>query len=287
MLNENDCRRDNNNINNTNNMNNTTANKNNNSNAEQWQPWPPTALSMAHTALTLTSQEWSLTGHGSHHPSVSTNNYNSSNITNAASLTIVDEVTERMVSLLLVRVVALVSCRLGNTAVQHSIDNNTTNNNNNNNNEGERSTSNVTVTGRRASHESSTSSKTGTSQTTTTTNNSGTNNSTVGVGGYYRRMKDKMYADFSTSTICRSALKTALRERERMREMRMLELEEHHYHPSSNLTSIDSRLRAANHSDLEGAHLHSTSIMFCHKDSRLCLHDCKAYDIHCAYLPAA
>eukprot|EP00984_Skeletonema_dohrnii_P030775 scaffold22529_cov71-Skeletonema_dohrnii-CCMP3373.AAC.1 len=160
---------------------------------EHWQPWPTTALSMARTALSLTTQPWAQTGRGpvSGHPSILSP---PSFISNAASATannsnsIVDEITERMVSLLLIRIVALVTCRLGNMAVQQTNNNNGGDNNNNKDNNGGGNH-------RRASNESSTSSKT----------------------GGYRGMKDKMYVDYSTSTICRSALKTAKEEGKRIR----------------------------------------------------------------------
>eukprot|EP00985_Skeletonema_marinoi_P016180 scaffold8637_cov130-Skeletonema_marinoi.AAC.1 len=177
------------------------SNNNNNNNSpppttphqhDHWQPWPPSALSMARTALSLTTQPWAQTGRGpvSGHPSIgSPPSFISSGSTAANNNnSIVDEITERMVSLLLIRIVALVTCRLGNMAVQQ------TNNNNNGddtNNTGHRNH-------RRASNESTTSSK---------------NDS----GGGYRRMKDKMYVDYSTSTICRSALKTAKGEGKRIR----------------------------------------------------------------------
>eukprot|EP00984_Skeletonema_dohrnii_P037303 scaffold39242_cov144-Skeletonema_dohrnii-CCMP3373.AAC.1 len=163
--------------------------------SEHWQPWPTTALSMARTALSLTTQPWAQTGRGpvSGHPSI----LSPPSFINAASAStaannnnsIVDEITERMVSLLLIRIVALVTCRLGNMAVQQTNNNNGGDNNNNKDNgHGNH---------RRASNESSTSSKTGS-------------------GGGYRRMKDKMYVDYSTSTICRSALKTAKEEGKRI-----------------------------------------------------------------------
>ena len=144
---------------------------------------------MARTALSLTSQDWSLTGRGPGHPSIlappSFGGNNSSATSTTNNNSIVDEVTERMVSLLLIRIVALVTCRLGNLAVQ-SLD--TTNNTKDNGQQPPQPRSY-----RRASIESSNSSKTGSS----------------GAGGGYRRLKDKMYMDYSTSTICRSALKTA------------------------------------------------------------------------------
>src|SRR6056300_2050418 len=84
-----------------------------NSSGDLWQPWPESALTMARTALSITSQDWSLTGgslsgSSGHHPTILDNN------------NIVEEVTERMVSLLLIRIVALVTCRLGNLAVMTS-----------------------------------------------------------------------------------------------------------------------------------------------------------------------
>src|SRR6056300_1817704 len=99
-----------------------------NSSSDLWEPWPESALTMARTALSITSQDWSLTGSSlsgssGHHPTILDNS------------NIVEEVTERMVSLLLIRIVALVTCRLGNLAVMtatttHAED---TDNNNNNN----------------------------------------------------------------------------------------------------------------------------------------------------------
>ncbi len=114
---------------------------------------------------------------------------------------IVDEVTERMVSLLLIRIVALVTCRLGNLAVQSSTkdgDKTKGEGGGNHNNNGHRNH-------RRASNDSS---KTGSSS-----GGGGT-----GERGYYRRLKDKMYMDYSTSTICRSALKTAREEGKQKRK---------------------------------------------------------------------
>eukprot|EP00577_Skeletonema_sp_RCC1716_P014005 CAMPEP_0113420604 /NCGR_PEP_ID=MMETSP0013_2-20120614/27418_1 /TAXON_ID=2843 ORGANISM="Skeletonema costatum, Strain 1716" /NCGR_SAMPLE_ID=MMETSP0013_2 /ASSEMBLY_ACC=CAM_ASM_000158 /LENGTH=493 /DNA_ID=CAMNT_0000308097 /DNA_START=185 /DNA_END=1662 /DNA_ORIENTATION=+ /assembly_acc=CAM_ASM_000158 len=179
------------------------SNNNNNNNSpssttphqhDHWQPWPPSALSMARTALSLTTQPWAQTGRGpvSGHPSIlSPPSFISSGSTTANNNnSIVDEITERMVSLLLIRIVALVTCRLGNMAVQQT--------NNNNNSGGDNNKDNGHHNHRRASNESATSSK---------------NDS----GGGYRRMKDKMYVDYSTSTICRSALKTAKGEGKRIR----------------------------------------------------------------------
>ncbi len=171
-----------------------------------WQPWPDSALSMARTALSLTSQDWSLTGRGPGHPSIppflaAAAATTPSKMT-ATTNSIVDEVTERMVSLLLIRIVALVTCRLGNLAVQTSTTKSDgTNNDTTNKGGGDGSSiNNGHRNHRRASNDSS---KTGSSS---------------GGGGYHRRLKDKMYMDYSTSTICRSALKTAREEGERMRK---------------------------------------------------------------------
>ncbi|KAK1738499.1 3',5'-cyclic nucleotide phosphodiesterase [Skeletonema marinoi] len=180
------------------------SNNNNNNNSpppttphqhDHWQPWPPSALSMARTALSLTTQPWAQTGRGpvSGHPSILSPPSFISNAASASSTannnnSIVDEITERMVSLLLIRIVALVTCRLGNMAVQQT----------NNNSGDDDNKDNGHRNHRRASNESTTSSK---------------NDS----GGGYRRMKDKMYVDYSTSTICRSALKTAKEEGKRIR----------------------------------------------------------------------
>eukprot|EP00574_Skeletonema_japonicum_P005185 CAMPEP_0201717852 /NCGR_PEP_ID=MMETSP0593-20130828/3532_1 /ASSEMBLY_ACC=CAM_ASM_000672 /TAXON_ID=267983 /ORGANISM="Skeletonema japonicum, Strain CCMP2506" /LENGTH=499 /DNA_ID=CAMNT_0048208027 /DNA_START=168 /DNA_END=1663 /DNA_ORIENTATION=- len=176
-----------------------------------WQPWPDSALSMARTALSLTSQDWSLTGRGPGHPSIPPFLAAAAAATTPSKMTattnsIVDEVTERMVSLLLIRIVALVTCRLGNLAVQTS----TTKSDGTNNNDttkGGVDGSNINNGHRNHRRASNDSSKTGSSS---------------GGGGYHRRLKDKMYMDYSTSTICRSALKTAREEGERKRKQQQI-----------------------------------------------------------------
>jgi hypothetical protein len=88
----------------------TAISGNNNANEIEWQSsWPPHAVEMARLALQLASQEWSLTGADSDccettATSTSTTDYDGKD----------EEITKRMVALLFIRMVALVTCNLGN-----------------------------------------------------------------------------------------------------------------------------------------------------------------------------
>eukprot|EP01082_Thalassiosira_pseudonana_P010147 g9074.t1 g9074 contig34:785508-786745(+) len=88
----------------------TAISGNSNTNESEWQSsWPPHAVEMARLALQLTSQEWSLTGADSDccettATSTSTTHYDGKD----------EEITKRMVALLFIRMVALVTCNLGN-----------------------------------------------------------------------------------------------------------------------------------------------------------------------------
>ena len=72
--------------------------------------WPREAVEMARVAYELTSEEWPLTGQGSFHPNGSQHNPN-----------IVEDIADRIVSLLFIRLVALLTFRLGNKSYQQSI----------------------------------------------------------------------------------------------------------------------------------------------------------------------
>ena len=67
--------------------------------------WPRQAVEMARVAYELTSEEWPLTGQGSFHPNGSQHN-------------IGEEIADRMVALLFIRLVALLTFRLGNKSYQ-------------------------------------------------------------------------------------------------------------------------------------------------------------------------
>ena len=73
-----------------------------------WQSWPPEALTMARTALELTRQDWSLTGQ-------STPNYKHPTLLEMGNEVGRSDIVDKMVSLLFIRIVALVTRRLGNT----------------------------------------------------------------------------------------------------------------------------------------------------------------------------
>lgn len=67
--------------------------------------WPRHAVEMAQIAYELTTEAWPLTGQGPFHPIIA-NGHDYNNI--------VDEIANRMVALLVIRLVALLTCRLGN-----------------------------------------------------------------------------------------------------------------------------------------------------------------------------
>jgi hypothetical protein len=67
--------------------------------------WPRHAIEMAQIAFELTSEEWPLTGQGTFHPNMA-NGHDYDNM--------VEEIANRMVALLVIRLVALLTHRLGN-----------------------------------------------------------------------------------------------------------------------------------------------------------------------------
>ena len=166
-----------------------------------WKPWPTEALSMAKLALELTRQEWSRTGLGKMRlraaVETTTPSASASSISTSTSIrpsgdggatssmtaatpsagercggnedgkrnddeSILKTIVDRIVALLLIRLVALVASRLGNNAILLG-------DNSNNNN------SNITCEYK---------------------------DSACG----RRRQRGKIYSDYSTTTICKSAL---------------------------------------------------------------------------------
>jgi len=161
-----------------------------------WQPWPEEALTMARTALDLTRQDWSLTGQTIFSPSPTPSsttsqqqqNINSGgppilphNIYNHPTLSDLgnkvgrEEIVERMVSLLFVRIVALVTCRLGNTVPRSS-------------------TSSPNNIGGHSAWDNTES---------LVNNDKGEGKATK---NSLKKRRQKIYTDYSTTTICKAAL---------------------------------------------------------------------------------
>ncbi|KAL7483136.1 hypothetical protein ACHAW6_009539 [Cyclotella cf. meneghiniana] len=131
--------------------------------------WPPHAIEMAQMAYELTSQEWALTGQGELHPTVShvaqrSRGEFNGNASGGDYNNIVQEFAQRMVALLFIRLVALLTCRLGNRYEDDKFD-----------------------TG----------------------------------GGSRCRQQKKIYADYSTSTICRTVLTHSKQHIEQNRDFEM------------------------------------------------------------------
>lgn len=127
---------------------------------------------MARTALDVTRQDWSLTGQTTMGSNNSNNNYRHPTLAQLGDKVGVEEIVERMVALLLIRMVALVTCRLGNYGPQYMIPDN-------NGNSGSKGGDNINI------------SKGG--------NNSSSSSSNGG-------KRHKIYSDYSTTTICKAAL---------------------------------------------------------------------------------
>eukprot|EP00580_Thalassiosira_gravida_P018194 CAMPEP_0201658298 /NCGR_PEP_ID=MMETSP0494-20130426/1233_1 /ASSEMBLY_ACC=CAM_ASM_000839 /TAXON_ID=420259 /ORGANISM="Thalassiosira gravida, Strain GMp14c1" /LENGTH=499 /DNA_ID=CAMNT_0048135269 /DNA_START=33 /DNA_END=1528 /DNA_ORIENTATION=+ len=154
------------------------------SSSSPWQPWPSEALAMAQCALDLTRQDWTLTGHTMPTTTTTTTNTNGSDSTNGSN-TGVEEIAERIVSLLLIRIVALVTCRLGNIPAPSPVDNNGAELDGGDN---------ESVNTINTSNHSADSIK-----------GSSTNNNNK----HHPKHHPKLYPDYSTTTICTIALPSA------------------------------------------------------------------------------
>jgi hypothetical protein len=97
-----------------------SAHLQNGNNAPNYLPvWPPHAIELAQTAYELTNEEWALTGQGEFHPTISSlaqgsNGGLKGNGGGKGYNNIVEEIAHRMVALLVIRLVALLTSRLGN-----------------------------------------------------------------------------------------------------------------------------------------------------------------------------
>jgi hypothetical protein len=146
-----------------------TSSKNGENNSHYLPTWPQHAIELAKVAYELTSQEWALTGQGKLHPTISSiaqvshGGFNGSANRGEYS-NVVDEIAQRMVALLFIRLVALLTCRLGNRYEDDGLET---------------------------------------------------------VGRSRRRQLKKVYADYSTSTICRTVLTHSKQDTEQNRDCKL------------------------------------------------------------------